>query len=288
VGAACFAVVFLLFIGNQTYVSARSYRLVERNFYGVLRVFGVSNLRTGEYQRVLQHGFIRHGVQVLKPEERRRDPISYFGPFSGIGLTFYHLRDEPNLKVGILGMGIGTLAAYARPGDLFRFYEIDPLVVDIAQREFTYLEDSPGQLEVVLGDGRLSLEREPPQQYDVLVMDAFSGDSIPVHLITKEAFELYFRHLKPDGILAVNVSNRYLRPELVVERIAAALGKPARIVRSSDRPEEALTEAHWVLLTDRPGFYEAEMMKIAARPLPTREGMSVWTDNFSNLLKILR
>src|SRR5213078_3014628 len=128
-------------------------------------------------------------------------------------------------RVGVLGLGCGTLAAYGRTGDTFRIYEINPLVLQLASAEFSFLRDTPAKVETVLGDGRLSLEREPSQQFDVLVMDAFSGDSVPVHLITREAFEIYFRHLKPGGILAVNITNRYLNLEPVMERAANAFDK---------------------------------------------------------------
>ena len=185
------------------------YRVVARNFYGLLRVEDEGNPKMDEDAcRKLIHGTINHGEQFLR-EPYRRQPVTYFCPQSGIGRAM-QAQEGPPRRIGILGLGCGTLAAYGRPGDTLRIYEINPLVLDIARREFTYLRDTPARVEVALGDGRLVLESEPSQQFDLLVMDAFSGDSVPVHLITREAFRTYFRHLKPGGILAVNITNTYL------------------------------------------------------------------------------
>src|SRR5262249_31332881 len=154
-------------------------------------------------------------------------------------------------RVGVIGLGTGTIAAYGRAGDEFTFYEIDPLVVQIAQQDFTFLHDSKAHISFELGDARLTLEREPPQPLDLLAVDAFSSDSIPVHLLTLEAFELYFRHLKPDGILAMHISNRHLHLEPVVAAAAKKLGKDAVVIESpSDWPNQVFL-ARWVLLADR-------------------------------------
>ena len=142
------------------------------------------------------NGTIDHGLQFLSPA-RRDLPTTYYGPDSGIGITLKAAGATSPLNVGVIGLGVGTLAAYGRQGDRYKFYEINPLVVQLANQEFSFLRDSEAKIDIVLGDGRLSLEQEPPQGFDVLVVDAFSGDSIPVHLLTREAFELYFRHLKP-------------------------------------------------------------------------------------------
>ncbi|MBW3625418.1 MAG: fused MFS/spermidine synthase [Armatimonadetes bacterium] len=285
--AGAFTVAIFYFIVSYNFISSRLYRVSERNFYGVLKVYGMSNTQTGELRRVLLHGTIKHGTQILRPRERRREATTYYGPYSGVRLALFGVEDRPRIKVGVVGLGTGTLATYSRPGDLFRFYEINPLVVRIAEEEFSYLRDRRGDAEIVMGDARLSMEREPPQQYDVLVVDAFSSDSIPVHLLTKEAFQLYFRHLKPDGILAVHTSNRYLELSKVVERIATSLGKEARIIVNKEREEKAISLAEWVLVTDRPEFFESEIMKMASQPLPPNEGLRVWTDDFSNMLRIL-
>jgi SAM-dependent methyltransferase len=190
--------------------------------------------------------------------------------------------------VGIVGLGIGTLAAFAQKGDVYRFYEINPLVVDVANQAFTYLSTCQGKVETVMGDARLSMEREPPQNYDVLVIDAFSSDAIPVHLLTREAFRVYFKHLKPDGFLVVHVSNRYLDLESVVERVATDLGKQSRMRITPEDPENALEEASWAMVTGRPGYFESPGMESVWEEIPVRRDVRVWTDDYSNLLKIMR
>ena len=155
--------------------------------------------------RTLVHGTITHGLQYMA-KERRRLHTTYYGSASGVGIAIENTRHSAQ-RVGMIGLGTGTIASYGRAGDYYRIYEINPLVLEVARREFTYLLDCPAKVDVVLGDARLSLEREPSQQFDVLAVDAFSGDAIPVHLLTLETFRLYFRHLRPDGILAVHVSN---------------------------------------------------------------------------------
>jgi hypothetical protein len=163
--------------------------LATRNFYGVLRVQQFGEGRTEH--RSLVSGTIMHGVQYESPAVRRQ-PTSYYTTSSGIGrlLETLHPRLDP-LRVGVIGLGTGTLAAYGTPGDLYRFYDINPAVIAIARRDFTYLGDSEAHVETPLGDARLTLEREPPAELDVLAVDAFSSDAIPVHLITKEALALY-------------------------------------------------------------------------------------------------
>src|SRR5260370_30029976 len=174
-----------------------------------------------------------HGEQFLDAERRTR-PTTYCGLTCGVGLALRTSQSHPRERVGAIGLGAGTLASYGRPGDSYRFYEINPLVIQVAHSQFTFLKDSKADVQVALGDARLSLEREPKQSFDVLAVDAFSSDSIPVHLLTKEAFGLYFRHLKDNGVLAVHVSNRYVDLEPVVARAAAALGKEAMVVDSAE------------------------------------------------------
>ena len=189
------------------------------------------------------------------------------------------------MRVGVLGLGAGSLAAYAERGDVFRFYEINPLVEQIARKEFFYLSDARGSVEVVTGDGRLSLEREPGQEFDVLVADAFSGDAIPLHLITQQALELYFRHLAPSGILALNITNAHLDLAPVVSAVAEALGKHAVIVENGADLERRVFPARWALLSSRP--FPPAIIAAAAEParLP---GLRVWTDDYSNLFQILK
>jgi SAM-dependent methyltransferase len=193
---------------------------IERNYYGVLRVKQNHVMIKGvdTPYRSLVHGAILHGEQWLS-EKYRRSATTYYKTTSGIGRLLIELEGKP-IKVGIIGLGAGSIAVYADADDTYRFYDINPAVPRIANTWFTYIKDSPGRIETVLGDARLSLEREPPQDFDVLAVDAFSGDSIPVHLITVEAFTEYLRHMKPEGVIAFHVSNRFLDLKPVLLAIA--------------------------------------------------------------------
>jgi SAM-dependent methyltransferase len=189
--------------------------------------------------------------------------------------------------VGVIGLGAGTIAAYGRPGDYYRFYDINPRVVEIARREFSYLVDCPAKVDIVLGDARLSLEREPDQNFDVLAVDAFSSDSIPIHLLTVEAFRLFFHHIRPDGILAVHVSNRHLKLEPVVERLATALGKQ-NILVDTDDGEDLVYGASWVLVASQPDVLRQPALATAGRAVQPKRGLRMWTDDYSNLIQILK
>jgi spermidine synthase len=230
----------------------------------------------------LYNGAILHGAQFTDPR-RSRIPTTYYGTATGGGIALAYRAGTPR-KLGVIGLGAGTLAVYGRPGDVIRFYEINPLVIDIANRNFRYLRESQARVEVVAGDARLSLEREPAQGFDVLALDAFSGDSIPVHLLTREAFALYLRHLQPRGILAVHVSNGYLDLAPVVARVAESFGKRTCVVVT---PATRNTQkSDWVLMSD-----DADFMKIAqgaANHTPVRRIEQPWTDDYSNLFRIIK
>lgn len=259
---------------------------ISRNFYGQLRVDEVQDEDTGDYRRLL-HGRINHGTQYLDAN-LRMTPASYFCPGTGIGIAMGTRQPNVPAKIGILGLGCGALLAYSRPGDTFRLYEINPLVLDMARSYFTYIKDSPSKTEVALGDGRLVLEGEPSQQFDLLVMDAFSGDSVPVHLITREAFVTYFRHLKPGGILAINISNRYLDLRPVMEANARYFNKVA-LDYSYDPPETEprCSAAGWVLVVD-PAMREGHPELFAkSEPYSMSPDFRPWTDDFSNMFQIL-
>ena len=279
---------YLYFLGHLMNSMVAGYKVVERNFYGQLRVSDEGDPRTDEdAHRTLIHGSINHGEQMLREEYRYR-PVTYFCPDSGIGRAMRSLEGAPR-RIGILGLGCGTLAAYGKAGDTIRIYEINPLVLDLAQREFTYLRDTPAKVEVALGDGRLSLDSESSQQFDILVMDAFSGDSVPVHLVTREAFAIYFRHLKPGGILAVNVTNTYLNLAPVMARAAAAFGKVALYYDFQGEESDFLCfSCSWTLVMDRstadrhPDLYRKAVL------LRPNSRFRTWTDDFSNLYSILR
>jgi predicted O-methyltransferase YrrM len=290
-GAAALAVVLCSYLACLVVVMREmvdGYRVVARNFYGLLRVQEEGNPRMDEdARRELIHGTINHGAQFLRAPYQRR-PVTYFCPQSGIGLAM-QAQEGPPRRIGILGLGCGTLAAYGRPGDTLRIYEINPLVLDIAQREFTYLRDTPARVEVALGDARMVLESEPSQQFDLLVMDAFSGDSVPVHLITREAFRTYFRHLKPGGILAVNITNTYLDLRPVVERAAAAFGKVALAYDYTPDDDDFLCFwSSWALIMDRATAAAHPDLEHAGTVLRQERPFRMWTDDFSNMFSILR
>jgi SAM-dependent methyltransferase len=262
-------------------------RVMVRNFYGVVRTRDYANPVAF---RAMYHGGINHGGQLLDAALRGR-PTSYFAPTSGYGRVFASLPDAPR-RVGVVGLGAGALAAYARAGDVFRFYEIDPQVAAVAVSEFTYLRDSPAQTDIVLGDGRLSLEREAPQNYDVLAIDAFSGDSIPMHLITREAMAAYLRHLKPDGVIVFQATNRFVDIAPVVERLAASFGLTAVLVSDLAESDEGadywVSDTDQVIVTRNAQLLAAEPIRSVAQPLPPRPDFRVWTDDFYNLLRILK
>ncbi len=261
--------------------------VLVRNFYGALRVNDWDKTAEHDAIRELTHGTISHGEQFIEPA-RHREPTTYYGPRSGIGIVLRDLRSEGPLKVAVIGLGTGTIAAYGQPFDVYRFYEINPLVLEIARHNFTYLSDSEAKIETVLGDARLSLERESPQDFDVIAVDAFSSDSIPIHLLTREAFALYLKHLKPDGVLAIHVSNRYLELAPVVNQEAKAQNRPAIRIESDGNVAADISEAEWVLVSSRPGYWEKPLFKRAASPIPARPRLRMWTDDYSNLWQIVK
>jgi spermidine synthase len=190
--------------------------------------------------------------------------------------------------VGIIGLGAGTLATYGRAGDYYRFYEINPLVIQVAHTEFDFLRDSEARVDVVEGDARLALDREPDEQFDVLVLDAFSGDSIPIHLLTREAFTTYFRHLKPDGVLAAHVSNQYLDIGSVVERMGLVFAKQAIVVASAGNSGAGSLPATWVLLTSSRGLLDNPRLRALPGGTASKPATDVWTDDYSNLFRVLK
>ena len=216
-----------------------------RNFYGALQV---NDAGAGDTAfRSLYNGRTLHGVEFLSPA-RSQLTTAYYGPESGAGQVLRHAGKDR--RVGVVGLGIGTLAAYGRAGDLFRFYEINPAVIQIASRYFHFLDGSPARMEVIPGDGRLALEKESASSFDVIVLDAFSDDSIPVHLMTKEAFELYFHLLRPDGVLAIHLTNRYLDLEPVVESLAASFRRGAIPIHSLADPAQHVLAADWAVVSN--------------------------------------
>ena len=261
-------------------------RHLMRNFYGALITFDVRRANPPSYVRLLSHGSIKHGEQFLDPL-RRREPTTYYGATSGIGRAMAAAPEAPR-RIGLIGLGAGTLATYGRIGDVYRIYEINPQVFELADSEFTFLRDSSAQTERVLGDARLALEREAPQGFDLLAVDAFSGDAVPVHLLTAEAMDVYLRHMKPDGIVAFHVSNRYLELAPVVARIATLKGVHAVLVSDDAKESKWLNSTDWVLVARNPAVLAREPVRGAASPIALPANTRPWTDDFNNLLGVLK
>lgn len=259
----------------------------RRNFYGVLRVVEYDWL-TEDARRNLYNGRILHGVQFTEPD-RRREPTTYYNPASGIGITLENLADIEPLHVATVGLGTGTIAAYAQEGDRYCFYEINPDVLDIAQHYFTFLSDAPAMPRLVLGDARLSMEQEMPQDYDVIALDAFSGDAIPTHLLTVEAVAVYLKHLKPSGVLAVHTSNRHLDLVPIVALLGAHYGLDVVVVEAEDEEGVADSGSEWLLVTRNRDFLQLPSVASASSPVtPPGPEIRVWTDQYSNLFQIMR
>ncbi len=285
------AMVTVVFVvrGAQDYT--QGVRVMERDFYGVVRT--VDHPEPVPY-RSMSHGAIKHGGQLLG-DSFRNTPADYFGPTSGYGRVFTSLREmapRKPLSVGVIGLGAGVIGAWMKSGDRLVFYEISPRVVDIAQREFTFLADSAARIEVVLGDGRLSLEREPPRGYDVLGIDAFSGDSVPMHLLTREAMALYVKHIKPDGVIVFQATNRFIDLLPVVKRLAAEFGFEA--VNVSDWPDASEGPEYWysstdqIIVTRNAKLLAWPRLEEAAEEIEDRPGLPTFTDAHHNLLRILK
>jgi hypothetical protein len=288
VAMIAFTIALTIYLGFQKHLDDQRFELSVRNYYGVLRVYDNEENANQTAARRLIHGTINHGTQLTDPAERRT-PTAYYGPKSGMGRAIRFFEQRSSVRVGIIGLGAGVTAGYGRPGDFFRFYEINPLDLSIANTWFTFLKDCPADHQVLLGDARLTLEGQPSQQFDVLAVDAFTSDAIPVHLLTREAFQLYFRHLKPSGILAVHVSNRYLDLAPIAARNAQDLGKTAIQVSDDGEDEDYLTESDWILVsTDAALFSDALFRGSKIKPAKSRPGLRPWTDDYSNLFQILK
>jgi spermidine synthase len=270
---------------HQSAAVAQDSKLIARNFYGTLRV--VESGQGEDAYRAMLHGTISHGKQFLAPD-RRDWATTYYAPESGVGRALHGLRNGAPQRVGMVGLGTGTLLSYARPGDVYRVYEINPLVVEVAHEYFGYLADAKGTVEIALGDARLTMEREVGQGYDLLVVDAFSSDSIPVHLLTREAFATYFRHVRPGGVVAVHISNRYLDLAPVVKQAAAHFGKRVVRVRNEDDYVRGVYSSTWLLLADSAEALARLRLDDAAESLDDVATVPLWTDQFSNVYELAR
>jgi hypothetical protein len=264
-----------------------------RGFYGVLKVFEHNATSPDLHYYTLVHGVTSHGLQFAA-EPKASWPTTYYAESSGIGLAIGQLPPLPRRHIGLVGLGTGTVATYGRTGDRVRIYEIDPHVEQLARTRFTYLAHSSANVQVVMGDARVSMERElathEPQGFDVLALDAFTSDAIPVHLLTKEAFEIYLQHLKPDGVIAVHTSNRYLDLEPVVKTLAAHFG--LSVVSIVDNPPSKnwwVFRTTWMLVTRNRAFLETtEIANAADKYEPSPRTAALWTDDHASLYEILK
>jgi hypothetical protein len=284
----------VLFFSVREVITASGESLIQtRNFYGVSKV--VHN----EYRAAIQYvnGATIHGFQLISPE-KRNVPTAYFWRGSGIAMVIRnHPKYNRGMKVGVLGLGIGTLAVHGRPGDSYRFYEIDPFVIDLALGKygyFSYLEDSPAEITLVPGDARISLEDElnrgKIQGFDLLVMDAFSSDSVPTHLLTREAFDLYQKHLASGGVIAVNISNNYINLEPVLWSLAQELDLEAILI---DPPVQSYhpvaSPSRWVFLSQDLAVLDRPEINANAESLDdSHPGIRLWTDAYSSIFGIIR
>ncbi len=262
----------------------------HRDFYGPLRVEEICKRDPTDHGFEIFHGTISHGTQFAEPVKARM-PTSYYGELSGVGVAMLNLPGKTNRHVGIVGLGAGTLATYGKPGDRFRFYEINPAVYQLATTWFTYLTQCEARVDVVFGDARLSLEQEPSQQFDLLVLDAFSGDATPVHLLTREAFQTYLRHLKPDGVIAVHISNHHVDFFPVMLGVADQFGMAMVYIPWTTRPmPNALCSSDWILITRNRAFLNASPVLSRSRPprTPGATNAIAWTDDYASLFRVLR
>lgn len=253
-----------------------------RNFYGALKVFENKD----EGYRSMLHGQIVHGSQYTQAGKLDQ-ATAYYSEHGGVGRAMRIKAEAGPLRVGVIGLGVGTLVSYGRAGDYHRLYEIDPLVVDVARNHFSYLSRTAANTEIVLGDARLQLEREPAQQFDILVLDAFSGDSVPIHLLTREAFAQYFRHLKPDGVLAVHITNRFLDLRQVIKTAADRFGKDVRVIDYDGAADLLDYRSRWALVGSDARFFGDKRLA-DGKTVAAEAGFVPWRDDYSSLFSILK
>jgi len=277
------------FLARKERDNQQGFRLVVRNFYGVLHVKDNDSASDDEYtDRSLLHGTINHGSQILDGPLRYKS-TSYYGEDSGVGRAIRDVQKRGPVRVGVVGLGAGVLSNYGRPGDFYRIFEINPLVEKIAQTEFSFYPHSPADKRILMGDARLTMERIDSLHLDLLAVDAFSSDAIPVHLLTREALAVYFRHLKPDGILALHISNRYLDLEPVCKGGADFFNKSAMTVTDDGEEAPYLSASTWVLLTSGTDIFNDDAFKNSdIQPAKTKPNFRAWTDDYSNVFQILK
>lgn len=284
--AAGVAVACAVFYGKQVHDEVAGNRILLRNFYATLQTHDTApDAVTGSGTRVLIDGVIIHGEQYLEEPWRSR-PVTYYGVNSGVGRVMDVKREGPR-KVAVIGLGAGTMAAFGKEGDHYRFYEINPQMVWVAENEFSYLRDSKAAISHALGDARLSLEREDSHNFDVMVIDAFSSDSVPMHLMSAEAMEVFLKHLAPDGVIVFNVTNRYLNLTPPIQRIAREYGLISIYI--SDEPTDRIHyDSEFVLVSRDPAVMSNPRIASGATMVEDIPNLGVWTDNYNNLFRILR
>lgn len=264
----------------------------SRDFYGVLKVFEHNRDEPKSHYYSLVHGVTAHGLQFAELPQAAW-PTTYYGASSGVGLAISHIPRATGRRIGLVGLGTGTVAIHGKEGDTVRIYEIDPQVERLARTRFRYLELSPAKVEVILGDARLSMERElannQSQQFDVLALDAFSSDAIPVHLLTVEAFKIYLAQLTPDGVIAVHTSNRYLDLRPVVENAARHLGLETATISDDPKDEWWIYRTTWILVTKNKTLLQnADISTVTEAPQPPNPAVSLWTDDHASVVEILK
>ncbi|WAR44279.1 fused MFS/spermidine synthase [Methylomonas rapida] len=274
-------------LANHAFQTAAEKTRVNRNFYGVLRVEDRAVENPTLAKRLLRHGAIDHGFQFLAPEKQQL-PTAYYGNESGVGLALTHFARADGRRIGVVGLGTGTLLTYGKANDYFRIYDIDPAVVELAQTYFSYIKNTAARYDIVVSDARLAMEREAPQAFDILVLDAFSGDAIPMHLLTEQALQLYLRHLRPDGVLAIHITNHYLDLRPLVSGMAKRAGYAYLLVQSEPSEELGWYRADWALLSKNQSFMQQPVLQkfkeMSAAPVES----IIWTDDFSNMFRLLK
>ncbi|PIR93755.1 hypothetical protein COT97_04975 [Candidatus Falkowbacteria bacterium CG10_big_fil_rev_8_21_14_0_10_39_11] len=278
---------FTLFFVKDIQYQIKNTDYMSRNFYGTISVgFGAGDGAVGEY-KILVNGPIIHGVQFLSPA-LQANKTTYYSQQSGVGLVFENFP-KANKRIGLVGLGAGTIVAYGQAGDYFRIYDINPEVISVAQSQFTYLQNTPSKYDLVLGDARLKLDQESDNNFDLLIIDAFSGDSIPVHLLTQEAFDVYRKNLNPDGAILIHISNQYLDLRPVLVKLGAVNDYQVVIINNKKNDAQKIYTSNWILLTKNKTLLSNKNIVSAQSDLPTNsDRFRVWTDQYSNIFKIIK